>query len=454
MAEQNGSILLVDDELNTLKVLSAILRSAGYAVTNARTAEEALDRSTKNTFDVIVTDFKLPGMNGRELLDALHTVCPDIPVVMVTAYGTIGMAVEAMKKGAFSYIAKPVNPDELLTVLREAVTKRRLVQENRALKAELRDLHRFSKIIGTSRPIQDVFALAETVARSNSNVIIQGESGTGKELIARAIHSASGRAEKRFVPIDCTSLSEQLLESELFGHEKGSFTGAVERKIGQIEHAEGGTVFLDEVGELPLSIQKKLLRFLQEREFLRVGGTTRIKVDVRILAATNRNLEEEVRNGAFREDLYFRLNVVRITMPPLRDRREDIPLLAMHFLAKFAALNNKQILSFDSEAMDALQAYQWPGNVRELENAVERAVVLCPAATISTAYFPRALRNLPVASCLPSGEGLNLLETERQLVLRALEKSDWNQTKAAETLGISRKQLRTKMKHHGFLPEE
>jgi DNA-binding NtrC family response regulator len=453
MTEQNGSILLVDDELNTLKVLSAILRGAGYSVTTARTAEEALDRTAKNTFDVVVTDFKLPGMNGRELLDALSTACPDIPVVMVTAYGTIGMAVEAMKKGAFSYIAKPVNPDELLTVLREAVTKRRLVQENRELKAELRDVHRFSNIIGTSSAIHEVFALAETVARSNSNVIIQGESGTGKELIARAIHSASGRSEKRFVPIDCTSLSEQLLESELFGHERGSFTGAVERKIGQIEHAEGGTLFLDEIAEMPLSIQKKLLRFLQEREFLRVGGTTRIKVDVRILAATNRDLEDEVRTGAFREDLFFRLNVVRVTMPPLRDRREDIPLLAMHFLAKYAVANDKQILSFDSEAMDALQAYHWPGNVRELENAVERAVVLCPSATISSAYFPRSLRNLP-AVCAPAGAELNLLETERNLVQRALEKTDWNQTKAAETLGISRKQLRTKMKHHGFLPEE
>lgn len=452
MTEQSGSILLVDDELNTLKVLSAILRSAGYVVATARTAEEALDRVGRHAFDVVVTDFKLPGMNGRELLDAVCAACPDIPVVMVTAYGTIGMAVDAMKRGAFSYIAKPVNPDELITVLREAVTKHRLVQENQALKAELRERHSFRNIVGTSKAMQDVFALVETVARSNSNVLIQGESGTGKELIARAIHSESARADKLFVPIDCTSLSEQLLESELFGHEKGSFTGAFERKAGQIEHAAGGTVFLDEVGELPLSIQKKFLRFLQEREFLRVGGNVRIKVDVRILAATNRALEDEIGAGTFREDLFFRLNVVRITIPPLRDRREDIPLLAMHFLAKCAAANNKQILSFDSDAMDALLAYHWPGNVRELENAVERAVVLCPAATISPAYFPRTLRNLGTATLV--GEPLNLLDTERQLVLRALEKTAWNQTRAAEVLGISRKQLRTKMKHHGLLPDE
>lgn len=453
MAEQDVSVLLVDDELNTLKVLSAILRSAGYGVTMARTAEEALDRAQKQPFDVVVTDFRLPGMSGGELLHALQEACPEVPVVMVTAYGTIGRAVEAMKQGAFSYIAKPVNPDELLTVLREAVIKRRLVQENRMLREELQQRDRFSNIVGSSRAMQEVFALVETVARSNSNVLIQGESGTGKELIARAIHRASGRADQRFVPIDCTALSEQLLESELFGHEKGSFTGAVERKIGQIESANGGTVFLDEVGELTLPIQKKLLRFLQEREFLRVGGTTHIKVDVRILAATNRILEEEIRKGAFREDLFFRLNVVRITMPPLRDRREDIPLLAMHFLEKYAALNSKQILSFDSEAVEALLAYDWPGNVRELENAVERAVVLCPAATISPAYFPRSIRNLPSASAAP-GHGLNLLETERNLLQRALEKTDWNQTKAADILGISRKQLRTKMKHHGFLPDE
>jgi len=301
--------------------------------------------------------------------------------------------------------------------------------------------------------MQEVFSLVETVARSNSNVLIQGESGTGKELIARAIHRASGRADRRFVPIDCTALSEQLLESELFGHEKGSFTGAIERKIGQIESANNGTVFLDEVGELTLPIQKKLLRFLQEREFLRVGGTTHIKVDVRILAATNRILEDEIRKGAFREDLFFRLNVVRITMPPLRERRDDIPLLAMHFLEKYTALNSKQIFSFDSDAIETLVAHNWPGNVRELENAVERAVVLCPAATISPAYFPRSIRSLSSASA-SAGNALNLLETERNLLQRALEKTDWNQTRAADVLGISRKQLRTKMKHHGFLPDE
>jgi len=453
MADQDVSVLLVDNELNTLKVLSAILRSAGYGVTTARTAEEALDRAQKHPFDVVVTDYRLPGMNGGELLHALQEGSPEVPVVMVTAYGSIGKAVEAMKHGAFSYIAKPVNPDELLTVLREAVIKRRLVQENRMLREELQQRDRFSNIVGSSNAMQEVFSLVETVARSNSNVLIQGESGTGKELIARAIHRASGRADRRFVPIDCTALSEQLLESELFGHEKGSFTGAIERKIGQIESANNGTVFLDEVGELTLPIQKKLLRFLQEREFLRVGGTTHIKVDVRILAATNRILEDEIRKGAFREDLFFRLNVVRITMPPLRERRDDIPLLAMHFLEKYTALNSKQIFSFDSDAIETLVAHNWPGNVRELENAVERAVVLCPAATISPAYFPRSIRSLSSASA-SAGNALNLLETERNLLQRALEKTDWNQTRAADVLGISRKQLRTKMKHHGFLPDE
>jgi transcriptional regulator with GAF, ATPase, and Fis domain len=300
--------------------------------------------------------------------------------------------------------------------------------------------------------MQDTFNLIDTVSKSNSNVLITGESGTGKELVARAIHYESSRAEYPFMPIDCAALPEDLLESELFGHEKGAFTGAYEQKKGQIELANGGTVFLDEIGELSLNIQKKFLRFLQEREILRVGGKSRIKVDVRIIAATNRDLESDVKRGAFREDLFYRLNVVIINIPPLRERKEDIPLLVGHFLNKFNKANNKAITTFESDVMRAFMEYDWPGNVRELQNIVERAVVLCPADTITMQYLPRAIREMHGGDIL-AVEGFSLMGTERKLILGALEKTSWNQTKSAEMLGISRKQLRTKMKYHGLLPE-
>jgi DNA-binding NtrC family response regulator len=453
MKETTGSILLVDDEINTLKVLSAILKKNGYEVTTARTAEEALDRSSKSSFDAVVTDYRLPGMDGLRFISVLRTNMPDVPVVMLTAFGTIENAVEAMKKGAFSYISKPVNPDELLTVMREAITKRRLIVEIISLKSQLKERYNYKNIIGKSGPMQDIYTLIETVARSSSNILIIGESGTGKELVARAIHYESPRADRPFVPLDCASIPEQLIESEIFGHEKGAFTGAHERKPGQIELADSGTIFLDEVGELPIAVQKKFLRFLQEREFLRVGGSSRIKVDVRIIAATNRDIEAEVKRGNFREDLFFRLNVVRLTIPPLRDRKDDIPMLAAHFLSKYAAANSKTITTIEGEVIEAFLRYGWPGNVRELENAVERAVVLCPANTITMTYLPRAIRDLQAPPSTGS-DGLNLADTEKRLLMRALEKTSWNQTKAAEVLGISRKQLRTKMKNHGLLPEE
>jgi len=446
-----GNVLLVDDEINILKVLSAILKKGGYDVMTARSAEEGLDRAAKSPFDVAITDFRLPGMNGLQFLAALREINPGIPVIMLTAYGTIEMAVEAMKKGAFNYIAKPVNPDELLTVTREAVSKYRLLVENVSLKSQLKERYNYKNIIGKSDAMQRIYNLIDSVARSNSNVLITGESGTGKELVAKAIHYESLRSDRPFVPIDCASMPEQLFESELFGHEKGAFTGAFERKAGQIAAANGGTIFLDEIGELPPSIQKKFLRFIQEREFMRVGGSSRVSVDVRIIAATNRDLEAEVKRGGFREDLFFRLNVVRFSIPPLRDRKDDIPVMAAHFLAKYATANSKTITAIDNEVIETFMRYNWPGNVRELENTIERAVVLCPAGTITVSYLPRAIRELQATA---SSDGLNLVETEKRLLMNALEKTSWNQTKAAEVLGISRKQLRTKMKHHGLLPEE
>ncbi|MFZ2197616.1 MAG: sigma-54 dependent transcriptional regulator [Thermodesulfovibrionales bacterium] len=448
-----GKILLIDDEANTLKVLSAILRKNGYDVSAAKTAEEGFDRASKSDFDLVITDYKLPGMNGAELMEMLKQKEIGVSVIVLTAYGSIEKAVDAMRRGAFSYLPKPVDPEALLTSVREAVEKRRLVLENISLKSQLKERHSFKNIMGKSKPMQDLFNLIETVSRSSSSVLITGESGTGKELVAKAIHYASARAACPFIPIDCAALPEHLLESELFGHERGSFTGAHERKTGQIELAQGGTVFLDEVGELPVSLQKKFLRFLQEREILRVGGSTRTKVDVRIIAATNRDPESQVKEGTFREDLFYRLHVVTIVVPPLRERRDDIPLLARHFLEKFNIENSKAIHVIEPGVMKVLLDYDWPGNVRELENVIERAVVLCPTDTITPAYLPKTMRGEMKGTERIPGEGLNLPETEKRLLLRALEKTDWNQTRASEVLGITRKQLRTKMKNNRLLVE-
>jgi len=453
MENNRGKVLLVDDEANILKVLSAILRKNGYDVYISSSAEEAIDKISRLAPDTIITDFKLPGKNGIELLDELKVNGNRIPVIMLTAYGTIEKAVDAMRKGAFNYLVKPVNPDELLTVVREAVEKQRLLVENINLKSQLRDRHNFKNIIGRSRVMQDVFDLIETVSGSSSNVLVTGESGTGKELVAKAIHYESGRSDCPFVPIDCAALPEDIMESGLFGHERGSFTGAYERKTGQLELADKGTVFLDEIGELSINLQKKLLRFLQEREILRVGGKDRIKVDVRIIAATNRDLEAEVKKGNFRKDLFYRLDVVTTRIPSLRERKEDIPLLTDFFMHKFNTANNKTITALDNDAERVFMEYDWPGNVRELENVIERSVVLCPSDTISVKYLSRSLREMRAPDSGQTGE-FSLVETEKRLLLRALEKTSWNQTKSSELLGISRKQLRTKMKNHGLLSDE
>ncbi len=444
-------IVLIDDEPNSLKVLSAILKKKGYEVLTFSRAEDALNDPNTASSDAIIVDYKMPGMSGIDFIEAMkgHRNIP--PIVMLTAYGTIEKAVEAMRKGAFNYLTKPVNPDELITVVREALEKRALMLENIALKAQLKEIHSFQNLIGKSHKMQELFGLIATVAKSNSNVLITGESGTGKELVAKAIHYESPRVNKPFIPIDCAALPEEIFESELFGHEKGSFTGAYDRKIGQIELADGGTAFLDEISELPLNLQKKFLRFLQEKEILRVGGNKRIKVDVRIVAATNRDLHEEVQKGNFREDLYYRLNVVTLRLPPLRERREDIPLLTDHFLKRFSEANNKVISGLERDVLEAFMEYPWHGNVRELENAIERAVVLCPTETISLRYLPKPIRELVEnrVNITPGAGGL--LETERRLIVDALNKTGHNQTKAAEILGITRKQLRTKMKNHGLM---
>ncbi|MBI5076353.1 MAG: sigma-54-dependent Fis family transcriptional regulator [Nitrospirae bacterium] len=447
---QKNNILVVDDEKNILKVVSMTLKSL-YEVDTARTAEEAIEKFNKQKYELVITDLKLPGKSGIDLLEYIKSRDSNMPVIMITAFGTIENAINAMKKGAFNYLTKPVNPDELMTVIREAIEKYELKKENITLKTELKQKYVFSSIIGKSAPMQEIFDTVRMVSKTQSNILIIGESGTGKELVARAIHYSSNRAEKPIVTIDCASIPPEIMESELFGHEKGAFTGAHERKTGLLEHAHEGTVFLDEIGELDINLQKKLLRFLQEREIQRVGGSQKIKLNVRIVAATNKNLEQEVRDKRFREDLFYRLNVVTVIMPALRERKDDIPLLANHFLERLNQIEGKLITGFDDNVISAFLSHSWPGNVRELENVVERAYVLCPNITISLKYLPETIVHLAEGQ-RESLDQMNLLDTEKKLIVKALNGSDWNQSKAAEVLGITRKQLRTKMQRHNLLP--
>jgi DNA-binding NtrC family response regulator len=453
MNTHRHNILLVDDERNILKAVSMTLKSNGYDVDTARSSEEAMEKFNLHSYDLVITDLKLPGMSGIDLLDYIKTREPNIPVIMITAFGTIENAINAMKRGAFNYLTKPVNPDELLTVIREAVEKYELRKENISLKSELKQKYTFSSIVGKSAPMEEVFDTIRMISKAQSNILVSGESGTGKELVARAIHYDSNRAEKPFVTIDCASIPPEIMESELFGHEKGSFTGAHERKIGLLELAQSGTVFLDEIGELDAGLQKKFLRFLQEREILRVGGSGRIKLDMRIIAATNKDLDEEVKEKRFREDLFYRLNVVTIKMPPLRERKDDIPLLANHVLERLNRIEGKLITGIEDSVISAFLRYDWPGNVRELENVIERAYVLCPNVTISLKYLPERILRL-VQESRDVFDQMNLLETERNLIIKALNKTEWNQSRASEVLGITRKQLRTKMQRHKLLPAQ
>jgi len=451
MNTQNCRVLVVDDEKNILRLVFMTLAESGYEVETALSAEEAIEKFNLGAFNLVITDLKLPGKTGLELLDYLRAKDADVPVVMITAFGTIESAVEAMRRGAFNYLTKPVNSDELLSVTKEALEKYHLRKENISLRSELKQKYVFSNIIGKSFAMQDVFDVIKMVARTQSNVLIIGESGTGKELVARAIHYNSDRADGPFVTIDCASIPSEIMESELFGHEKGSFTGAHERKVGLLEVANKGTVFLDEVGELEGSLQKKLLRFLQEREILRVGGVNRIKLNVRIVAATNKDLEQAISEKRFREDLYYRLNVVSIKMPPLRERPDDIPLLARHFLEKLNQIEGKLIKGFEDNVIDAFLRYDWPGNVRELENVVERAYVLSSSVMITLKHLPAKIQGL-AQHTLEGFDEMNLLEAEKRLIIKALNETNWNQSKTAERLGITRKQLRTKMKNHSLLP--
>ncbi|GAB4333742.1 MAG: sigma-54 dependent transcriptional regulator [Desulfobulbaceae bacterium] len=440
------SILAVDDEINSLKVLSAALSGEGLRVDTARSGEEAFAKFRENRYDLVISDYKMPGMNGEQLLQKIKTVTPEVPFVLLTAYGTIELAVNAMRKGAYTYLTKPVDLDLLESVVNDLLYS----DEEKGADDDVPGRYQFLNIIGKSQPMQEVFSLIRRVGKTDANILILGESGTGKEMVARAIHYSSLRVDNPFIPIDCTTIPSELMESELFGYEKGAFTGAMDRKIGLIEMAQGGTLFFDEIGDIDYALEKKLLRFLQEREFRRVGGKQKIQVDARVLSATNRDLEADVEKGKFRADLFYRLNVITIRIPPLRERAEDIPLLAQYYLDQFNAKNRKDIRGFEPEVMAALQQYDWPGNVRELENVMERAVILCSYDTINIECLPCRLKNAGDDLCTEPDE-FNLPEIEKRVVTRALDATSWNQSRAAELLGISRKQLRTKMKNMGLL---
>ncbi|MFP4212981.1 MAG: sigma-54-dependent transcriptional regulator [Desulfohalobiaceae bacterium] len=450
-------ILVIDDEQNYLILLETLLEEEGYSVTTLQDPELALDYLGESEVDVLVTDMKMPKVSGQEILERIRQDYPHIPVLIMTAYGSIDGAVEAMKCGAFDYINKPFSNSELLLSVNKAAQMSQAERQNKQLRQSLQERYGAHQIIGRSKPMRQVLDLVDRVAPSSSNVLITGESGTGKELIAQALHYSSPRAKGPFVSVNCMALNPGVLESELFGHEKGSFTGATVKKRGRFETAHQGTLFLDEIGELSQDLQIKLLRVLQEHNFERVGGERQVHVDIRLLTATNKDLSQEVEQGHFREDLYYRLNVVNIHLPPLRERPEDIPLLAAHFLQKASQENQKQVSGFSPEALQALSAYSWPGNVRQLENVVERSVVLARGEQISYQELPAELKEeseqfKSAADLLPTEVNLGetLEKIEAALIRRALVRSGFVQVKAADMLGISKSLLQYKLKKYNI----
>ena len=441
-------ILIADDEPAITAGLSALLDEEGYATATAADGKEAMAMLEKRDFNLVLVDLTIPGLDG---LQVLHRVKKrDLPteVIIITGKGTIGTAVEAMKAGAYDFLTKPVEPERLRTVVAKALEHQNLVATNRRLQETIEQLTRYEEMVGQHEKMQEVYRFVDAVADTTANVLITGESGTGKELVARAIHSKSGRARGPFIAVNCSAFPRDILENELFGHEKGAFTGALKEKPGCFEMAHGGTLFLDEIGEMPADTQTKLLRVLEERRFRRLGGTKEIEVDVRVIAATNRNIPKALKDGTLREDLYFRLSVMEIEMPPLRERLSDLELLLNEFLRVFNEKNHKNIQGFAPDCLDVLKKYRWPGNVRELKNLVERAVILCNGAVIETAHLPSSvLQESPTvpsaAEVVPAGKTLH--EIEREVIFKTLKMTKNNKTKAAEILGISLKTLHNKL---------
>lgn len=451
-------ILVVDDDASQRRLLEFWLQEEGYSTITASDGVGGFETFERRAPALVISDMRMPGMNGLDLLTRIKALNADTPVILITAFGTVNDAVEAMKLGAADYVLKPLNADDLKVSVRRALERQQLVNENRYLRDLAGATLGFENIIAQSRKMRRVLEIAAQVARRDSTVLLTGESGTGKELLAKAIHQNGLREGKPFIAVNCAALPETLAESELFGHRKGAFTGAVSDRAGKFEAANEGTVFLDEVGELPLNLQVKLLRAIQEREIDKIGNPHPVKINVRIVAATNRNLKNLVEDGEFREDLYYRLSVVTIEIPPLRERREDIPLLAQHFLGELRVRYRLPQLALSDEAMDRLCQYDWPGNVRELQNVIERLVVLATGYVINEPDLPEEIRRTEarigsINLRLPE-EGINLDAVEKELLLRALEKHKWNQTRAARYLNISRKTLIYRMEKFALSPPD
>ena len=453
---RKSTILVVDDEYNAREGLAALLDDEGYEVFTAENGEEGLERGCERNPDVILCDLKMPVMDGMAMFEQLKERGSNSSFIVMTAFGTVKTAVNAMQMGAEDYLTKPVDLDELQIVIERTLEKRQLRAETHQLRRRVRDKYCFEKIVGNSHEMQQVFRLLEQVAPATANVLVVGETGTGKELIAEAIHENSDRASGPFIKVNCSALTESLLESELFGHEKGSFTGAHAMRQGKFELADRGTLFLDEIGEIRASTQVKLLRFIQERQFERVGGNDVIQVDVRVIAATNRDLRSAIEDNEFREDLYYRLDVITIEVPPLRQRRGDLPALANRFIEKYSKRHSKDVAELSVEAMARLMSYHWPGNVRELENVVERGIVLARGRTVEAENLPAFLPSAgdaPAEDLPPPIPGATMKEIERYAILRTLEKFDGHRARAAEALGISVRALQYKLKDYGMVKQ-
>jgi len=449
MMNNKGNILIVDDEPNALKVLSAILSDAGYSVTEAMDAKTAIQKVCRADIDVVITDLKMPGMNGMELFEHLSKHHPDIFTIFLTAYGTVETAVDAMTMGSFYYFIKPPDYQKLKNIVAKAVEHHRLKKELESLKQQLSEKKNHTVIIGNTPEMLKIFSTVQTVKDSESSILISGETGTGKELFARSLHDSSVRKDKPFISMNCAAIPRELLEAELFGHEKGAFTGAISKRTGKLEEAAGGTVFLDEIAELELSLQAKLLRVLQEREIERLGSNKKIKVEFRLISSTNRELKQEINAGRFREDLYYRINVVQINVPPLRERKDDIPLLASQFVKEMCIRENK-ILTFADEVIEIFLRYHWPGNIRQLKNVIERAVVLAKDDKITSKNLPAEFLGRRRQKESQSAV-MSLKEIESDALKNALQLYNGNKSKAARTLGISRKSLYKKFKEYHLL---